>query len=148
MTPRRKLLILPRSVAAALAEEVDVGDDLAAVAGAQGADVGDQPAVADDHLDLAADLAGHGDRRVLVRLEAAAGAAASMRICEPEPAISTHLADRRERVRLAPGGAAAAALVGEAADFVEELHAGSADRSLLAHSTFRIRDAQALARSG
>ena len=53
----------------AFAEEVDVGDELAGVVAAQRADVGDQPAVADDHLDLAADLAGHGDRRVGVRLQ-------------------------------------------------------------------------------
>jgi hypothetical protein len=58
------LAILP----AALAEEVDVRDQFARLTGAKRADVCDQPGVADHRLDLAADLSGHGDRGVLVRL--------------------------------------------------------------------------------
>ena len=53
----------------AFAEEIDVRDEIAAVVGAQRADVGNQPGVADDHLDLASDLARHRDRRVGVRLQ-------------------------------------------------------------------------------
>ena len=82
---------LAGGIPAAFAEEVDVGDEFAAFVAAQRADVGDQPAVADDHLDLAADLAGHRDRRVGMRLQRRRAALASMRICEPEPAISTTL---------------------------------------------------------
>src|SRR5204862_7061233 len=51
----------------AFAQEVDVRDDaIVAVVGTQRANVGDQPAVGDLHLNLAADLAGHGDGRILV----------------------------------------------------------------------------------
>ena len=46
-----------------------MSDQFAVVAGAQGADVGQQPAVADHHLDLASDLPRQGDRRVLVTLK-------------------------------------------------------------------------------
>jgi hypothetical protein len=48
----------------ALAEEVDVRDDIFAAVGPQVADVGEQPAPADLELDLAADLPGHGDARI------------------------------------------------------------------------------------
>ena len=46
-----------------------MGDQPSGIAAFQGADVGDQPVGADHGLDLAADLPGHGDRRVLVRLQ-------------------------------------------------------------------------------
>ena len=48
----------------AFAEEVDLANDLAVIAGLQGTDIGDQPGRTDQHLDLAADLPGHGDRRI------------------------------------------------------------------------------------
>ena len=50
----------------ALAEEVDLGRDHAGLAVAQleGADVGEQPAVAGLELDMAADLAGQSDARI------------------------------------------------------------------------------------
>ena len=53
-------------VLVALAEEVDLGGDVArlGVGDLEPADVGEQPAAARGDLDLAADLARHGDRRI------------------------------------------------------------------------------------
>jgi len=50
-----------------------VGDQLAGIAGFQRADVGDEPAVSDHRLDLAADLARHGDRWIGMRLQGGDG---------------------------------------------------------------------------
>ena len=57
-----------RRILVALAEEVDLGGDHAGlgVGDLQAADVGEQPAAAGIDLDLAADLAGHGDGRVRI----------------------------------------------------------------------------------
>ena len=94
-----------------------MGEHLAIFAAAHGADIGDQPAFADEHLDLAADLAGHRDRRIGVGLKRGQSGP-SMRICEPEPAISTTspIGDSSAARRLGCG----AGFLGEAADFVEE----------------------------
>ena len=65
--PRLKLTSLPvDAVLVALAEEVDLGGDMAGlgVGDLERADVGEQPAPARADLDLAADLAGHGDARI------------------------------------------------------------------------------------
>ena len=54
------------AVLVALAEEIDLGGDVAGlgVGDLERADVGEQPALARADLDLAADLAGHGDARI------------------------------------------------------------------------------------
>ena len=82
----------------AFAEEVDVGDDAAIVAGAKRADVGDQPAAVDLHLDLAADLAGHRHRRVLVprKLVQLGDVHDDLR---PRPGDVQHRTDDRHRAR-------------------------------------------------
>ena len=56
------------AVLVALPEKVDLGSDMASfgVGDLQLADIGKEPAIAGADLDLAADLAGHGDARVLV----------------------------------------------------------------------------------
>ena len=50
----------------AFAQKIDIGDDRSAIAPVehQRPDIGDQPAIADPHLHLAADLAGHGEAGV------------------------------------------------------------------------------------
>ena len=108
-------------VAGAFAEEVDLGDDLAARVGPQGADVGDQPAASDLHLDLASDLARRRDRGIAVALEGmhAGGMKADLRAGAGD---LEHLADRFEgRCGCRRGGRAAHVVGAEAAHFIEEL---------------------------
>ena len=138
---------LAGGVAAALAEEVDVGDDLAAVVGAQRADVGDQPVVADDHLDLAADLARHGDRRVLVRLQRGQSSRRRCGFASRSRRSRRPCRSRASSCRFAPG-AGAASLVGEAADFVEEFAQVRLFVHVLTHSSIPNRAAQGLRESG
>ena len=130
---------LARSVAAALAEKVDVGDDFAAVVGAKGADVGDQPVDPDDHLHLGADLAGHGDRRVLARLqgEQALGVQADLRAGAGN---LDHLADRRELFRQRARRGRGRAVVGKTMHFVEELTQVWLIVHMLTHPIFRKRE--------
>src|SRR3546814_16435186 len=55
----------------ALAQEIHIGDDEVAVRvfKPHDAHIGEQPQAPDAHLDLAADLPGHGDRHVLMAIE-------------------------------------------------------------------------------
>ena len=97
-----------------------MGDDFDRIVGAHRADVGDQPGRADDHLDLAADLAGHGDRRVGMVGEAEQHRRVEARL-RSRAGDFDDMADRRQRRggrRLRRGGAG---LVAEAAHFIEEL---------------------------
>jgi hypothetical protein len=90
-----------------LAQEVDIGDHACLVGrDLHRADVGDQPVGADQHLNLAADLAGHRDRRILV-LASCARRGPFMHICEPDPAISITLPiDSRWAGKGGPSGSA------------------------------------------
>ena len=85
---------------------------------AHGADVGDQPVAADGHLDLAADLAGHGDRRVLVRLNRVecGGVHADLRAGTGD---FDDLADRRQAMR-SRSAFRNRCFLREVADFVQE----------------------------
>ena len=92
--PRLKLTSLPVAlVLVALAEEVDLGDDDAASASLtlRRADVGEQPAPAGLDLDLAADLARHGDAGIGIAGELAQPLAARSRPARRRREISTTL---------------------------------------------------------
>ena len=117
MTPRRNWLSLPLAFLMPSPRKSTCATSWPVVA-AQGADVGDQPAIADQHLDLAADLAGHRHRRVGVVLERAS-LAASTQTCEPDPAISTTLPMPAGETALA-GRCGGFGFLGEVADFIEE----------------------------
>ncbi len=107
-------------IAASLAEEVDAGEDLAALVGAHGAHVGDQPVRPDDHLHLASDLAGHGDRRVGMRLELGE----LLRIhadLRARPGDLEHLADRGQGFGGTLGRRGRRLVVAEAVHLIEEL---------------------------
>ena len=120
VTPRRKLPSRPDRIAIAFAEEIDMGDDLGLGIGAHRAHVGDQPARADDHLDLAADLSGHGDRRVFVGGQRAQcrGVEADLRARAGD---FEDVPDRRQRILGRSRFAVRAGIVGEGAHLVEEL---------------------------
>ncbi len=107
-------------IARAFAEEVDAGDQLARLLGAQGADVGDQEGAADDHLDLASDLAGHGDRRIGIALKLGDGG----RVHANAGAGTGDLddfADRRKVGGLRPGSRRCTGLIAEAVNLVDEI---------------------------
>src|SRR5258705_6547502 len=121
-------------VAAALTEKVDVGDDFAALIGAHGAHVRDQPGVADDHLDLAADLTGHRDRRIGMRLKLPQ----VLRVHADRRARARdfeHLADRREHLALRSRGGWGLTVLGKTVHFVEKLTQGRLSVSILRYLT-------------
>ena len=108
------------AIARAFTEKVDVRHKFAGVGCTKRADVGNQPAVADAGLDLAADLAGHGDGRVGVCLQRHNRRAIEADLRTRTGDLHDMPDDERFR-RRGLGRRSRRFVTAEAADFVEEI---------------------------